>query len=72
MNVLSLEQLEAYRHQGWKVFQPGFDISYKSQWNTPWFFIREFFQNALDEHDEAGVTARPRLADSSTGVVIED
>ena len=72
MNILSEEQLETYRRQGWKVFQPGFDISYKSQWNTPWFIIREFFQNALDEHDEARITARPRLEDSSRGVIIED
>jgi hypothetical protein len=72
MNILSPEQIETYKKQGWRVFQPGFDVSYKSQWNTPWFIIREFFQNALDEHDEAGISAKPRLAGSSKGVVIED
>ncbi len=70
--ALTAAQLTAYKRQGWKVFQPGFDISYKSRWNTPWFFIREFFQNALDEHDEAGNSAIPALAMTAKGAVIED
>lgn len=70
--ALTEEQLGEYRHQGWKVFQPGFDISYKSQWNTPWFFIREFYQNALDEHDIAGVKTKPTITMTPKGIVIED
>jgi len=54
VNILTPAQITSRKRSGWKVFQPGFDISYKSHWNTPWFFIREFYQNALDEHDEAG------------------
>lgn len=72
MNILTPAQLTAYKRKGWKVFQPGFDISYKSHWNTPWFVIREFFQNALDEHDQAGVSTKPSLSMTAKGVVIED
>jgi hypothetical protein len=72
MNILTPEQLAARQRSGWKVFQPGFDMSYKSHWNTPWFFIREFYQNALDEHDEAGVTTYPLLAMAPRGAIIAD
>lgn len=71
--ILTPTQLTAYRRRGWKVFQPGFDITYKSQWSTPWFFIREFFQNALDEHDSVGISGQlPKLENGRSGVVIED
>ncbi len=72
MNILTPAQLTAYKRKGWKVFQPGFDISYKSHRNTPWFVIREFFRNALDEHDQAGVSAIPSLLLSAKDAVIED
>jgi len=72
MNILSPDQLTAYKRKGWKVFQPGFDISYKSHWDTPWFFIREFFQNSLDEHDDAGISIPPTIKLSTKGLVIQD
>jgi hypothetical protein len=78
MNILTPEQLAARQRSGWKVFQPGFDMSYKSHWDTPWFFIREYFQNALDEHDEAGILEKkankepPLLVMQAKGAVIAD
>lgn len=72
MNILTPAQLVAYKRKGWRIFQPGFDMSYKSHWDTPWFIIREFFQNALDEHDQAGIKAVPSLSLGLKGVVIGD
>ena len=72
MNILTPAQLASRKRSGWKVFQPGYDITYKSHWNEPWFFIREFYQNALDEHDEVGITAIPTLTQTAKGVVIQD
>jgi hypothetical protein len=69
---LTLEQLKDLHRQGWKDFKSPFDLSYKSHWNTPWFIIREFYQNALDEHDEAEVVMPPVLKKGTEGVIIED
>jgi hypothetical protein len=76
--VLTDELLEQYARQGWKIFTPGYDLSYKRHWDSDWYIVREFYQNALDEHDEAGVSTLPRLDLYSRGVgepltlVIED
>lgn len=69
---LTLEQLKDAHRQGWKDFKSPFDLTYKSHWNTPWFIIREFYQNALDEHDEANVAMPPVLKNAPEGVIIED
>lgn len=57
---------------GWRVFQPGYDLSYKSQWNSEWFIVREFIQNALDEHDEAGIQMLPSARDTAEGFQVID
>jgi hypothetical protein len=69
---LTKEQITSYKRRGYKVLPTLFGLGYKSQWNTPWFFIREFYQNALDEHDEAKIKAIPKLERGSEGVFIED
>lgn len=69
---LTLEQLKDAHRQGWKDFKSPFDLTYKSHWDTPWYIIREFYQNALDEHDEANVVMPPVLKQGPEGVIIED
>ncbi|MDD3102544.1 MAG: hypothetical protein PHE59_05365 [Patescibacteria group bacterium] len=69
---LTPAQVTTYKRKGWKVLTTTFDLTYKKHWDTPWFFIREFYQNALDEHDEAGVKEAPSIRQGSAGAVIED
>jgi hypothetical protein len=69
---LTEAQVADFKAQGWTVLGTTFALGYKSQWDTPWFIIREFYQNALDEHDVAQVSAIPSLELTSEGLVIQD
>jgi len=69
---LTEAQIADFKAQGWTVLGTTFGLGYKSQWDTPWFIVREFYQNALDEHDVAGVAAIPSLELTSEGLVIQD
>ena len=71
MKVITDPDLAALRQQGWDALDTTFEISYKTHW-TMWHVIREFVQNALDEHDEQGITTLPFLATTPQGLVIED
>jgi len=70
VSVLTPAQLAGRKRAGWEILPTTYDMTYKSQWDSSWFFIREFYQNALDEHDEAGVTSIPSLGLTAKGVVI--
>lgn len=73
MADLSREDIASYRKEGWKVIQTLIGMSYKATvWNNSWFFVREFYQNALDEHDEAGVAMPPVIEMQAEGMVIRD
>lgn len=66
-------QIEDLQRQGWRIFEPGYDLSYRSYWNTPWYIVREFYQNALDEHDEIGLfDVIPTITQEPIGLVIRD
>lgn len=70
--VLTDADIERERKAGWGVFPSPYDITYKSHWGDPWYFVREFYQNGLDEHDEARVTFPPKMYMGPDGLVIED
>ena len=69
---LTEARIADFKAKGWTVLGTTFALGYKSQWDTPWFIIREFYQNALDEHDVAHVSTIPFLGITSEGLVIQD
>lgn len=71
MTVLTAAEFEALKASGWHALDTTCDISYKSH-RTMWHAIREFVQNALDEHDEAGISALPALKRTPQGLLIAD
>lgn len=56
----------------WKIFETGWDMTYKSHWDNPWYVVREFMQNAMDEHDLGGITELPILEKRRTSLIIRD
>lgn len=71
MAVITIAEFEKLKAQGWNSLDTTYDVSYKSHW-TMWHAIREFFQNALDEHDEAGISTLPTLKKTTEGLLIAD
>lgn len=59
-------------NDGWESIVTGYELSYKSRWDSPWFIVREFMQNALDEHDVAGIIDLPTIAKENGNVIIRD
>lgn len=59
-------------NDGWQAITTGYDLSYKSRWDRPWFIVREFLQNAADEHDCAGITELPEIFRENGKVIIAD
>ena len=68
---LTTAEFAAQKRAGWKALDTNYDLSYKSHW-TMWHVIREFYQNALDEHDEAKVEAIPTITRATKGLAIRD
>ena len=71
MKALADADLSPLRRQGWEALDTTFDLSYKSHWDM-WHAIREFVQNALDEHDDQGIAAPVFLGRRDGALVIED
>jgi len=57
---------------GWYELMTPYAMNYKSSWNNAWFTVREFMQNALDEHDDAEIVGGPRMWKEGSTVIIED
>lgn len=71
MAVLTIAEFEKLKAAGWNSLDTTYDVSYKSHWKM-WHAIREFYQNALDEHDEAGIKVLPTLSGTAQGLLIAD
>ena len=67
MRELMMEEVD-----GWKEMVMPYGSTYKSRWDNAWFVVREFMQNAMDEHDELGIKDSPRIWKEKDVVYISD
>jgi len=72
MTDIQVRELVMPEVDGWRELVTPYAMNYKSSWNSAWFTVREIMQNALDEHDDAGIEERPKIRMEEGNVIIED
>jgi len=68
--IVTEEELRALPLE-WKTFGTLYTPGFRTNWGE-WHMVREFYQNALDEHDEIGARALPRIELTPEGLIIKD